>query len=66
VRIQDLTRRHLTLKPADPRQFDSFDNLPERPPEVVPVEQPDAIGTMIAKPAQADRSATGSVPPAKR
>jgi cell division protein FtsL len=66
ARIQDLTRRHLALKPAEPRQFDSLDHLPERPSNLVPVEQPDAIGTMIAKPAQADRSATGSLPPAKR
>jgi hypothetical protein len=32
----------------------------------VPVEEPDPIGTMIANPALIDRSATGSLPPAKR
>jgi cell division protein FtsL len=65
VRIQGLANRHLVLKPADPRQSDRLDNLPERPPELVPVEQPDPIGTMIANPALGDQSATGSVP-AKR
>ncbi len=63
ARIQGLANRHLALKPVDVRQFDRLDNLPERPPELVPVE--DAIGTVIAKPELIDRSATGSLP-AKR
>ena len=66
ARIQDLARRHLPLKPAESRQSDRLDNLPERPPDLVPVDEPDPIGTMIAKPELADRSATGSLPPAKR
>jgi cell division protein FtsL len=66
ARIQDLTRRHLQLKPAELRQTERLDNLPERPPDLVPVEEPDPIGTVIANPALVDRSATGSVPPAKR
>ena len=66
ARIQDLARRHLPLKPAEPRQSDRLDNLPERPPDLVPVEEPDPIGTVIANPALIDRSATGSLPPAKR
>ena len=61
ARIQDLARRHLPLKPAEPRQSDRLDNLPERPPDLVPVEEPDPIGTVIANPALIDRSATGSV-----
>jgi cell division protein FtsL len=66
ARIQDLARRHLQLKPAEPRQSDRLDNLPERPPDLVPVEEPDPIGTVIANPELIDRSATGSLPPAKR
>jgi cell division protein FtsL len=66
ARIQDLARRHLALKPADARQIDRLDNLPERPPDLVPPDEPDPIGTMIAQPEIIDRSATGSVPASKR
>jgi len=66
ARIQDLARRHLPLKPVEGRQFDRLDNLPERPPDLVPAEEPDPIGVMLANPALVDRSATGSLPPAKR
>ena len=66
ARIQSLTRRHLPLKPAEARQIDKLDNLPERPADLVPVEEPDPIGTMIANPEVLDRQPTGSVPAAKR
>ena len=66
ARIQDLAKRHLALKPIEGRQFDRFDNLPERPPELVPVDEPDPIGVLIANPKIIDRTATGTVPPAKR
>jgi cell division protein FtsL len=66
ARIQDLARRHLALKPAEARQIDRLDNLPERPPDLVPADEPDPIGIMIAKPELIDRSATGSLPPGKR
>jgi cell division protein FtsL len=66
ARIQDLTRRHLSLKPAEVQQFDRLDNLPERPPAIVPAAEPDPIGTVIANPLLLDRQATGSLPPAKR
>ena len=62
ARIQDLARRHLTLKPMDARQYDRLDNLPERAPGPAPVEAPDPIGTVIASPEVADRSSTGSLP----
>ena len=65
ARIQDLAKRHLALKPLDPRQFDRFDNLPERPPDLVPVEEPDPIGMVIAKPELIDRTPTASIPPPK-
>src|SRR5499427_8216502 len=45
ARIQGLASRHLALRPAEARQFDRLDNLPERPPELVPVREPDPIGT---------------------
>ncbi len=63
ARIQALARRHLPLKPVEGRQFDPLDQLPERPPELVPVDDPDPIGTVLARPELIDRSATGSVPP---
>ena len=66
ARIQDLAKRHLPLKPAEARQSDRLDNLPERPPDLVPVEEHDPIGVMIANPALVDGAATGSLPPAKR
>jgi cell division protein FtsL len=50
----------------DSRQIDPLDNLPERPPDLVPVDEPDPIGTVIANPEVLDRSATGSVPAATR
>jgi len=62
ARIQDLARRHLALKPVEGRQFDRLDQLPERPPELVPVDDPDPIGTVIANPGLVDRTATGSLP----
>ena len=66
ARIQNLVRRHLPLKPVEGRQFDTLDNLPERPPDAPLVEQPDAIGTLIGGPETVDRSPTGSLPAAKR
>ena len=35
ARIQALARRHLTLQPVEPAQFDALDRLPERPPPIV-------------------------------
>ena len=66
ARIQDLARRHLSLKPTEVQQFDRLDNLPERPPALVPTEESDPIGTVIANPLLLDRQATGSLPPTKR
>jgi cell division protein FtsL len=65
ARIQDLARRHLALKPAEATQFDRLDHLPERPPELVPADEPDPIGTVIGSPALVEANTTGSVP-AKR
>src|SRR5262249_59550288 len=35
-RIQNLAKRHLTLKPIEPTQFDTLDHLPEKPVAIVP------------------------------
>jgi cell division protein FtsL len=61
ARIQDLAKRHLALKPIDPRQFDRLDRLPERPPDLVPPDASDPIGILIEKPELADLP-TSSVP----
>ncbi len=65
TRIQALARRHLTLKQVDATQFDTLNNLPERPPELVPLDEPDPIGAMIAHPELVDRTPTASVPQSK-
>lgn len=65
TRIQTLARRHLTLKQIDTLQFDNLDNLPLRPPELVPLDEPDPIGAVIANPNLVDRTPTGSVPQSK-
>jgi cell division protein FtsL len=50
ARIQELANRHLALKPIVPRQFDRFTNLPERPPDLVPPDAADPIGTLLENP----------------
>jgi cell division protein FtsL len=66
ARIQGLARRHLQLRPAEARQMDPLDNLPERPADLVAVEQTDPIATVIANPGVLDHPATGNVPAATR
>jgi cell division protein FtsL len=66
ARIQALANRHLALKPIDARQFDRLDDLPARPPDLVPPGETDPIGTLIAKPELIDRAVTGALPPAQR
>jgi cell division protein FtsL len=65
-RIQELVRRHLGLRPVEARQYDRLDNLPQRPPDLVPVEEKDPIGVMIAHPEILHDSVTGSLGPARR
>jgi cell division protein FtsL len=50
ARIEELTRRHLALKPMHPHQFDRLDHLPERPPKLVPPGTSDPIGFLIELP----------------
>jgi cell division protein FtsL len=66
ARIQDLARRHLQLKPVEAQQMDPLDNLPERPADLVAVDEADPIATVIANPGILDRAASGNVPAAAR
>ncbi len=58
-RIQGLASRHLALQPILPTQFDSLDNLPERPPVAVQPASTDPIAAALAPLAP---EITGSVP----
>ncbi len=58
-RIQGLASRHLALRPILPTQFDSLDQLPERPPVVVQPPSTDPIDAVLAPVAP---DTTGSVP----
>jgi cell division protein FtsL len=62
-RIQALANRHLSLKPIDPRQFDTLRDLPERPPDLVPPNSADPIGSLLENPDVLDVP-TGSIPAA--
>jgi cell division protein FtsL len=66
ARIQDLARRHLALRPMEARQYDRLDNLPERPPDLVPIEEVDPIGVVIAHPEILHDSVTSSLGATKR
>jgi hypothetical protein len=61
LRLQGLAERHLGLKPVSATQYDSFKNLPERPPSFVKPGDPDPIGAMIETIDSV--SVTGSVSP---
>jgi len=68
LRLQGLVERHLPLKPISATQYDSFKNLPERPPSFARPGQSDPIGTMIntIDASAAAPEATGSVRPQER
>ncbi len=63
-RLQGLVERHLPLKPIDATQYDSFKNLPQRPPSLVSPDEPDPIAAMIDM-VEKDES-TGSIPQERR
>jgi cell division protein FtsL len=46
-RIQILARRHLTLKPIEPTQFDTLERLPDKPIDIVPPGTADPIAALI-------------------
>ena len=62
-RIQSLAQRHLELKPFQTSQYDNFDNLPMRPPQIVQPESEDPIGAMLEDTSDLTAS-TGSIAPA--
>ena len=64
-RIQELTQRHLALKPLETRQYDTLDRLPERPAELVPPGTADPIGAVIETLGDPD-TLTGSVSETER
>ena len=45
--IQTLAQRHLPLKPFQTNQIDTFDNLPMRPPQIVPPGTEDPIAAIL-------------------
>jgi cell division protein FtsL len=63
-RIQTLAQRYLELKPFQTSQFDSLDNLPMRPPQIVQPESEDPIGAMLEDSGDLAAS-TGSIAPAR-
>jgi len=64
ARIEALAQRYLRLRPIAPTQFDTLDQLPERPPNVIAADNKDPIGGMIENLEPAGViDATGSVPP---
>jgi hypothetical protein len=60
ARIEALAKRFLPLKPIEPTQFNSLDQLPERPPELVPHGSQDPIGAFLQNSDEAS-AATGSL-----
>jgi hypothetical protein len=63
ARIETLAKRHLPLRAILPTQFDSFDRLPERPPQYIQPDSKDPIGAIIEN-LEEPEVVTGSVPPA--
>lgn len=64
-RIQNLADRHLKLQPAKATQFETLDNLPDRPPPPPAEQSGDPIGAMLTPAAPAvgsEPDATGSIP----
>jgi hypothetical protein len=60
TRIQTLTQRYLPLRQTEPTQIDTLDNLPERPPSIVPPGTADPIGAIIEQ--VEEQLLTGSIP----
>jgi cell division protein FtsL len=58
-RIQELAKRHLTLRPVEVKQFDTLDRLPDKPIDIVPPNATDPIAAIIESFADAE-AITGS------
>jgi hypothetical protein len=63
ARIEALAKRYLQLRPIAPTQFDSLDNLPERPSPANRADSGDPIGGVIENSSAFD-TLTGSIPAA--
>jgi cell division protein FtsL len=64
-RIQDLAKRHLTLKSAEVTSYDPLDKLPDRPIPIVPPDLADPLGALIETFADPE-AVTGSVSGARQ
>jgi hypothetical protein len=60
ARIEALAKRFLPLKPIAPTQFDTLDQLPDRPPQFIKPDSADPIGHIIENLQEPDQ-VTGSV-----
>ncbi len=60
ARIEALAKRYLQLKPVVPTQFNSLDQLPDRPPQFIKPDSADPIGVMIENLEEPD-TVTGSI-----
>jgi cell division protein FtsL len=61
-RIQELAKRHLTLRPVEVKQFDMLDKLPDKPIDIVPPNSTDPIAAIIESFADAE-AITGTAQP---
>ncbi len=60
ARVQELAKRHLTLKPLELTQYDTYDKLPDRPIQIVPPDSEDPIAMIIEN--TDSEPPTGSIP----
>jgi len=60
ARIEALAKRYLQLKPVVPTQFNSLNQLPDRPPQFIKPDSADPIGVMIENLEEPD-TVTGSI-----
>ncbi len=60
ARVEALAKRYLQLKPVTPTQFNSLDQLPDRPPQFIKSDSQDPIGVMIENLEEPD-TVTGSI-----
>ncbi len=63
-RVQELAKRHLTLRPVEVKQFDLLDKLPDKPIDIVPPNSTDPIAAIIESFADAEAiTGTAQQPP---
>ncbi|HKM88820.1 MAG TPA: hypothetical protein VJX48_09470 [Xanthobacteraceae bacterium] len=60
ARIEALAKRYLPLKSVAPTQFNSLDQLPDRPPQFIKPDSQDPIGVIIEN-LEEPSTVTGSV-----